>query len=132
MFCSLVAQNTYPIVLVHGFMGWGEDEMGGYRYWGGRQDYAQMLRDEGHTVFTVSIGPVSSNWERAVEVYTQLKGGQVDYGKAHAEQFNIIQKPEDKVYNALYPEWDEVHPIHLIGHSMGGQTARMLQYLLFF
>lgn len=130
MFCSLVAQNTYPIVLVHGFMGWGEDEMGGYRYWGGRQDYAQMLRDEGHTVFTVSIGPVSSNWERAVEVYTQLKGGQVDYGKAHAEQFNIIQKPEDKVYNALYPEWDEVHPIHLIGHSMGGQTARMLQYLL--
>ena len=101
MFCFLVAQNTYPIVLVHGFMGWGEDEMGGYRYWGGRQDYAQMLRDEGHTVFTVSIGPVSSNWERAVEVYTQLKGGQVDYGKAHAEQ-SILPKNRKKKFIMLF------------------------------
>ena len=126
----ITAQNNYPIVLIHGFMGWGEDEMGGYNYWGGREDYAQMLRDEGHTVFTVSVGPVSSNWERAIEIYTHLKGGRVDYGKAHAEKFNIIQKPDGKVYESLYPEWDENHPVHLVGHSMGGQTARMLQYLL--
>lgn len=26
------AQNSYPIILVHGFMGWGRDEMGSYRY----------------------------------------------------------------------------------------------------
>jgi triacylglycerol lipase len=124
------AQNNYPIVLIHGFMGWGPEEMGGYNYWGGREDFAQMLRDEGHTVFTVSVGPVSSNWERAIEIYTQLKGGRVDYGKAHAEKFNIIQKPDGKVYESLYPEWDENHPVHLVGHSMGGQTSRMLQYLL--
>jgi triacylglycerol lipase len=111
-------------------MGWGPEEMGGYNYWGGREDFAQMLRDEGHTVFTVSVGPVSSNWERAIEIYTHLKGGRVDYGKAHAEKFNIIQKPDGKVYESLYPEWDENHPVHLVGHSMGGQTARMLQYLL--
>jgi len=121
----ITAQNNYPIVLIHGFMGWGEDEMGGYNYWGGREDYAQILRDEGHTVFTVSIGPVSSNWERAIEVYTQLKGGQVDYGKAHAGKFNIVQKPKGKSYQAIYPEWDEEHPVHLIGHSMGGQTWQM-------
>ena len=30
----------------------------------------------------------------------------------------------------MYPAWDENHPIHIIGHSMGGQTARMLNYLL--
>ena len=28
----ITAQNNYPIVLIHGFMGWGEDEMGGYNY----------------------------------------------------------------------------------------------------
>ncbi len=26
--------NPYPIVLVHGFIGWGPQEMGGYHYWG--------------------------------------------------------------------------------------------------
>ncbi|SVD25209.1 uncharacterized protein METZ01_LOCUS378063, partial [marine metagenome] len=111
-------------------MGWGPNEMGGYHYWGGKKDYVEMLELDGHVVFVVSVGPVSSNWERAIEVYYQLKGGQVDYGRNHSEKFNIIQKPEGKSYEAMYPEWDENHPIHIIGHSMGGQTARMLNYLL--
>jgi len=32
----IIAQNKYPIILVHGFMGWGREEMGNYRYWGGK------------------------------------------------------------------------------------------------
>lgn len=127
---SLFPQNNYPIVLVHGFAGWGPDEIMGYKYWGGLGDIEKYLEDEGFTVFTVSIGPVSSNWDRAVEIYYQLKGGQVDYGQAHSEEFGLIQKPEGKTYEALYPEWDADHPVHLIGHSMGGQTVRMLDYLL--
>ena len=101
-------------------MGWGPNEMGGYHYWGGRKDYVEMLELDGHGVFVVSVGPVSSNWERAIEVYYQLKGGQVDYGRNHSEKHNIIQEPEGKSYEAIYPEWDENHPVHLIGHSMGG------------
>ena len=64
----LFAQNNYPIVLVHGFAGWGPDEMVGYKYWGGFWEIEEYLEDKGFTIFTVSIGPVSSNWERAVEI----------------------------------------------------------------
>ncbi len=126
----LFAQNKYPIVLVHGFLGWGPEEMIGYKYWGGFWDIGEYLEEKGFTVFTVSIGPVSSNWERAVEIYYQLKGGQIDYGKKHADKFGVIQKPVGKIFTGLYPDWDAEHPVHLIGHSMGGQTIRMLDYLL--
>ena len=126
----LYGQNNYPIVLIHGFFGWGNNEMGNYRYWGGHKDIQKTLEDNGYRVFNVSIGPISSNWDRAVEVYYQLKGGQVDYGYGHSKKYGLIQRPVDKEYKGLYPEWDENHPVHIIGHSMGGQTARMLQYLL--
>ena len=111
-------------------MGWGESEMGEYNYWGGKKDYIDLMRKSGNTVFELSVGPVSSNWDRAIEAYYQLKGGQVDYGKSHSKKYNIEQKPINKVYKGLYPKWNENNPIHIIGHSMGGQTARMLQYLL--
>jgi len=126
----LNAQNNYPIVLIHGFMGWGESEMGEYNYWGGNKDYVDLIRKNGSIVFELSVGPVSSNWDRAIEAYYQLKGGQVDYGKSHSKKYSIEQKPINKVYKGLYPKWNENNPIHIIGHSMGGQTARMLQYLL--
>jgi hypothetical protein len=29
-----------------------------------------------------------------------------------------------------YAEWDENHPIHLVGHSSGVQVARHLQHML--
>ena len=129
-FSSIGANNNYPIILIHGFVGWGSEEMGGYNYWGGNYDYVEYLDSLGYEVYNVSVGPISSNWDCAVEAYYQIKGGQVDYGKRHSTQYGIIQKPSSKKWPGLYPEWDADHPIHIIGHSMGGQTARRLQYLL--
>jgi triacylglycerol lipase len=28
-----------------------------------------------HQVMTAAVGPISSNWDRAVELYYQIKGG---------------------------------------------------------
>ena len=66
---GLLARNNCPIVLVHGLFGWGMEEMGGYRYWGGTRDLELILKEAVYTVYTVSVGPISSNWDRAVEVY---------------------------------------------------------------
>jgi len=129
-FNLLSGQNNFPIVLIHGFMGWGSDEMGDYHYWGGKSDLKEDLENDGYTVIELSVGAVSSNWDRAIEAYYQLKGGQVDYGKGHSNKYGLVQKPKGKKYNGIYPQWDESNPIHIIGHSMGGQTARMLNYLL--
>ena len=104
-------------------MGWGPNELGGYHYWGGRKDYVEMLELDGHVVFVVSVGPVSSNWERAIEVYYQLKGGQVNYGRNHSEKHNIIQKSEGKSYEAIYPEWDENPPGTFNRPQYGGANS---------
>ncbi|KAH0754229.1 hypothetical protein KY290_024499 [Solanum tuberosum] len=29
-----------------------------------------------------------------------------------------------------YPEWDEDHPIHVVGHSTGAHVVRVLQQML--
>lgn len=39
----VTAQNNYPIVLVHGFLGCGPEEMVGYKYWGGFWDAKKLL-----------------------------------------------------------------------------------------
>ena len=91
-----MAENNYPIVFIHGFMGWGPEEMGSYSYWGGENDYIKDLAEKGHQIFAVSVGPISSNWDRAIEVFYQIKGGQVDYGYSHSEKNKIIRMPKGK------------------------------------
>jgi triacylglycerol lipase len=121
-------QNTYPIVLVHGLGGWGKDEMLGYNYWGGFLDIERDLNKRGYKTFTATVGPVSSNWDRAIELYYYIKGGKVDYGAAHAKEHGHNQF--GRTYKGMYPEWNEENKLHLIGHSMGGQTSRTLTELL--
>lgn len=130
------AVNKYPVVLVHGFLGWGRDEGLGFKYWGGFNDIEKQLeRDTNHEVYTASVGPVASNWDRACELYAYIKGGTVDYGKAHSRKHGHARF--GRTYKGLYPKWGEVNPetgkiykVHLIGHSMGGETIRVIAQLL--
>lgn len=127
---NILASNNNPIILVHGFLGWGRDEISDTKYWGGSNDIEAYLRSKGYTVYTVSVGPISSNYDCAIETFYQIKGGQLNYGKSHSEKYGMVQKPGNKYYRGLYPAWDSNNPVHLIGYSFGGQTVRMLQHLL--
>ncbi|MBO8158184.1 lipase [Thermosyntropha sp.] len=127
--------NRYPIVLVHGLGGFGRDEMLDFKYWGGLYDIQEYLKAHGYEVHTAAVGPVSSNWDRACELYAQLVGGTVDYGAAHAAKYGHARY--GRTYKAFIPDLGKVDPetgeikkVHLIGHSMGGQTIRTLVQLL--
>nr|WP_052109696.1 lipase [Bacillus clarus] len=120
--------NNNPIVLVNGFAGWGRDEMLGVRYWGGVNDIQEDLKRNGYEVHTAAVGPVSSNWDRACELYAQISGRTVDYGAAHAKKHG--HNRFGRTYVGFVPNWSESNKVHLVGHSMGGQTIRTLVQLL--
>lgn len=116
--------NTCPAILVHGLFGWGPSEAGGFPYWGtGVVVPCPLPR------YVASVGPISSNHDRACELAYQIKGGRVDYGQEHSA--GAQHKRRGRAYGAgLYPQWSQAHPVHLIGHSMGAPTIWMLQHLL--
>ena len=41
---SFILNWSATIILLHGFMGWGRDEMGKYYYWGGFTDLQKYLQ----------------------------------------------------------------------------------------
>ena len=128
------ADNNYPLVLVHGFMGWGRQELLGFKYWGGLGDLQEALNQAGYPTYTGVVGPFASNWDRACELYAYLKGGTVDYGQVHAATHG--HNRYGRTFTGLYPDWGtadtsgRMRKIHLIGHSQGGQTVRVLTALL--
>lgn len=109
-------EQRNPTVLVHGFLGFGS------RYWG------LAAKEYSHRILIPSIGPMSSLHDRATELFFNIKGGQVDYGIAHSETFGHGRF--GKTYEGLYPEWSESKPVHVLAHSYGGPTARLLQQML--
>jgi hypothetical protein len=80
-------------------------------------------------LITVHPSGVASLHDRAMQIFYELKGGTVHYGQNHAA-FHKHNEEGDTYKHGLYPEWDASRPIHLVGHSFGGITARVLhQYL---
>lgn len=131
-----VPGNEYPVVLLHGFIGWGRDELGGplgHYYWGGYNDLQEILKNAGFDCYTAVVGPFSSNWDRACELYAQLRGVRVDYGLAHSKKHNHARFGRDYSGKALLGNWGEAGPnrkIHIIAHSQGAMTARVFSQLM--
>ncbi len=58
---------------VPGFSGFGDPLFGSFNYWGGFENLAEELQQAAKVpVILPRIGPFSSNWERACELYRQL------------------------------------------------------------
>ena len=125
--------NKYPIILVHGFLGLMDGNKPDLypTYWGGKKyKVKEALEKAGYEVYEASISAVGSNYGRAVELYHFIKGGQVDYGAAHAAKYG--HNRYGKTYKGVMPNWEPGQKVHLIGHSMGGQTIRLLEQFLRF
>lgn len=127
----------YPYVLVHGLGGYGEDgDLNDIApYWGAETgSLVEYLTSEGYEVYAPSIGPVSSAWDRACELYAQLTGTTVDYGEAHSREHN--HERYGRTYEEpLFENWGEkqggqILKVNLVGHSFGGPTIRLLTALL--
>ncbi|WP_336831572.1 YSIRK-targeted triacylglycerol lipase [Staphylococcus pseudoxylosus] len=125
--------NKYPIILVHGFLGLMDGNKPDLypNYWGGKKyKVKEALEKAGYEVYEASISAVGSNYGSAVELYHYIKGGQVDYGAAHAAKYG--HNRYGKTYEGVMPNWKPGQKVHLIGHSMGGQTIRLLEQFLRF
>ena len=50
-FNIVYAASDPPIFLLHGFMGWGKEELGDFNYWGGEYDIESYLIENGFSNF---------------------------------------------------------------------------------
>lgn len=125
--------NEHPWVFVHGMGGWAD--YNGEAYWGGwadsEGDAIKMYNDAGVEAYAAVVGPFSSVWDRACELYAQLTGTVVDYGVAHSKAHNHDRFGYDYTDNILMGEaWDMESAINLVGHSLGGPTVTLFTSLL--
>ena len=120
--------TNYAYVFVHGLSGWGSYDAV-YKlmpYWGMfGGDLMEYLNQKGFHAYAASVDPTGSAWDRACELYAQLTGTRVDYGKAHSERCGHARFGTDFTGKALIPAFGKDDKINLLGHSFGGATVRM-------
>jgi len=125
--------TNYPYVFVHGLMGWGEYDMH-YKilpYWGMfGGELLSKIEKNGYDCYGASVSGTASAWDRACELYAQLTGSVVDYGKAHSEYCGHERYGKDYTGKALIEKWDSDNKINLLGHSFGGATIRVFATLM--
>ena len=126
------ARSDDPVVFVHGLLGWGQrDKI--YRimpYWGMTTgSLTDYLSAKGYETYAASVGPLSSAWDRACELYAQLAGARTDYGVKHAQDFGHERYGID-YKQPLFDGWGTKRAVNLVGHSFGGATTRLFLDIL--
>ncbi len=125
--------TNYRYVFVHGLSGWGsyDDTYKVMPYWGMfGGDLMKYLNDKGFDCYAASVAPNLSAWDRACELYAQLTGSVVDYGKAHSEECGHERYGTDFTGRALIESFSSEDKINLLGHSFGGATVRLFASIM--
>lgn len=125
-------ESEYPFVFVHGLMGWGatDDMYGITPYWGMTScNILDYLNGMGYECYAAKVGPLSSAWDRACELYAQLTGTTVDYGIAHSQEKGH-ERFGRSYDDPMFEGWNAEKKINLVGHSFGGATIRMFLEIL--
>lgn len=120
-------------VFVHGTAGWGSYDRRNERlpYWGMRGgDLMAHLQGKGFDCHAASVSPYGGAWDRACELYAQLSGTRVDYGRSHSEAFAHDRFGEDFSGRRLIDTFDDQTRLVIVGHSFGGTTARLFAELM--
>lgn len=128
-------KSDIPWIFIHGMNGYGEncEKYADTPNWGGtpEKDLMKNLRSKGYEVYAPSVGPMSSCWDRACELFAQLTGTVVDYGEAHSKKYGHNRYGRDYSGEAtMGTPWDVESKINIVAHSLGGPTLRVFVSLL--
>lgn len=122
-------------IFVHGMFGWGYGE--GINslvpYWGATTgDLMEYLTEKGFECYAASVGPMSSAWDQACELYAQLTGKAIDYGVVHSKKFSHERYGREYKKSIIrnFDEDKENIRLHLIGHSYGGACVKTFTHLM--
>ena len=117
-------------MLVHGFNGFTDDINPSVlaHYWGGnKMNIRQDLEENGYKAYEASISAFEVTMTAQLN-FIIISKAVVDYGAAHAAKYG--HERYGKTYEGIYKDWKPGQKVHLVGHSMGGQTIRQLEELL--
>lgn len=127
-------KTNYPFVIVSGFWSWGQykESYETLPYWGffTGDNYAKSFTASGLETSAADVSPMGSAWDRACELYAQLTGTVVDYGRVHSEKYHHSRYGEDYTGRGLLEKWDSENKVNIICHSFGGPTSALFATIL--
>jgi len=116
--------KSSAIVLIPGFLSPTSTHFS-KPYWGS----ANQFNTTTSPIITVTPSGVASLHDRCCDIFAQLTGTRVNYGKKHS-QFHGHSQYGQTYKTPLLKNWNAANPIHLVGHSFGGTTARWFHHML--
>jgi len=93
-----------------------------YNYFKNKSNCTRVIR--------VSLNPYGSNYDRAIQLFHEIKGEICYFGKKRNNESKKLEYDSSICIEGKYKEWNDQFPVHFVCFSMGGNTVRELMYLL--